>query len=657
MKSSIKSLILLVLTLLTSCIDENPDLVNPKPQNETEHIRLLNFAGDKEARTLNMNSTTNLGPVQYDNTSAAVNPPADSIIAAITKNGSVEIKLSKKIKFLRESFYTAACLPTQKYAKTTKAVDTVVYFSTSIGLTKNTVNSYLKVFNAYPDTTCTYSVTLGCPNGLTIAAAVSYKQVSSQYTVRAGSVPVSLMRNTSAGSEILGLFDLNLTNDYQYTIVISEDADGKAEFRLLNEMSSEVTALYPAEQIYEKTAYVRTVNFSTEQLDIKKIPDELIEAGASANFIGYYKPASACGSGTLDSVAAYYGTFMSSVQPLSLNVNDRYTFFTLDTKDKKAGQSYMIQQAKPDYLYNKLALVRVINANADLEGVTLSVGARQDTGLIKYSAGEVIGSKINYSKVSGLNNLYIGDSPQTIPLSLFTSSQPGKLVLTTKAQLEAGKSYVFVVYKNAMDKPALYVIEETQENMQLQELPNMQFMQFVSLDRELSNIDVTYSNILNEAKVQFATGFATISEIGANTISLNGYPFSFDVSADYRNVLIATGNASNIELINLPTAPLSSPMAFSQQRFVNAAKDLQALTVRIDSDTGTVAAENLNYLSASEFKTEKKERSFSFFFLNSSTNEVIFRLNEVSIIQGKSYTFILGGSKEKGYTVYIVQDY
>ena len=657
MNNRIKSLILLAVILFTSCIDENPDLVNPKPQNETMNIRLINLSGDKESRTLNMSSQKDLGPVVYDNTSIAVNPPQDSIVATITKNGTIEYKLSRKIKFLRESFYTAVCLPSPKNAERNKAVDTVVYFSTSTGLSKNTVFTYLKVFNGYPDSTVSFSVTLGCPNGLNLAPSVAYKQISAQSTIRAGIIPVSFMKNSSAGTEILGLYDLDLKEDIQYAIIVSEDINGSPEFRLLNEMNNEVSALYPVPQIYEKTAYVRTINFSTEALTIKKIPDEVIEPSISSNHIGFYKPVSACGSGYLDSIGAYNGSFESSLQPLSLSVNDRYTFITLDTKDKKAGQSYIIPQAKPDYSYNKLALVRVVNANEDYDGITLSIGARGDTSSQRFTSGEIIASKVNYSKISELNFVNLGDNPKVIPITLFTSAQPGKLLLSTKVNFEPGKSYIFVVYKNSSDNPALFVIEEMQEDIQLNEMDNMQFMQFVGIVPGLNSINIDYSDILNQARVAYPTSFATVAELGANIISLNGFPFSFDVSNDKRMVLIATGNTDNIELIKLPTNPLPSPMGFSQRRFVNAAKDISNITVRMDSDTGYVVADAVPYLSSNEFSKEGKERNFSLFFIDASNQNLIYRLNEINMIQGKSYTFVFGGSKEKGYTVYIIQDY
>ncbi len=657
MDNRIKSLILLVVILLTSCIDENPDLVNPKPQNETVRIRFMNFAADKEARILKMSPEKILGPVEFDNTSAAVTPPADSIIASITKNSITEYNLTKKIKFLRETFYSAFCLPSPKNAIRNNAVDTLLYFSTSVGLGENTVNSYLKVFNGYPDSTVNFSITQGCPNGLTLAANVGYKQISSQVTVRAGSVPVSFMKNSSAGTEILGLYDLDLAKDYQYTIVISEDINGAPEFRLLNEMSNEVSALYTVPQIFEKTAYVRTINFSTEALDIKKIPDELIETAAGANHIGYYKPVSACSSGFMDTIAAVNGTFVSSVQPLSLSVNDKYTFVTLDTKNKKAGQSYIIPKAAPDYSYNNLALIRVINANEDIEGATLSVGARADTSTKKYTLGEILATKVNYSKISELNNIYLGSSPKTLPITLFTSAQPGKLVLSTKTILEPGKSYLFVIYKNSTDNPALYVTEETQENANITQLDNKQFLQFVNIVPGMNSISVNYSDILAEAAVDYPTGIATVSELGANSIVLNGYPFGFDVTDDKRNILVATGDQNNIELINLPTPPLVDVMAYSQRRFINAAKDIELMTVRMDSDTGTVIADAVNYLSSSAFQKETKERNFSLFFFNSISQELLFRLDEVNMIHSKSYSFVFGGSKTKGYTVYIIQDY
>lgn len=650
--------LILIITLLTifGCIDENPNLVNPPSQAETINIRFINLSGDRSVRFLNFNSKDILSS-EYGFTSQAINPPTDSGVVSITKGGISEFKFPRKAKFIRSTYTTFLSLPSPKNAERSNATDTLIYFSSSSGLPVNTVYSYLKFVNAYPDSTVTFTVTDGCPNAASLFANQAYKSVSSQKQVRAGRTPVSLIKRTAAGTEIVGLYDLDLKNDMQYTILISEDNLGELRVNLLDEHSGEVTALSQPSQIFEKLAFIRTLNFSTEALNIKKAPDEVITQNLQPFYMSSNSMVSACGSQSADSIMAEFSGFVSVGNNLSLNVNENYTYLVADTKTKRAGFGVVIPEAIVDYQYPEQALIRVVNLDEDAGDLTLSVAARSDTSAKKYVTGESMCTALKFGKISSIYPLYLGNSSKVIPLTLFAASSPAKMILNTRIVAEPGKSYLIVLKKNQSGDLALYNIEDSQQSMPLQESTQGQFFQFVNYLTGATHSSVSYSNLFTLAKVPYSLSIASVSDIGANQLIIEKSILDFDVVKKYNNIMIACGDINSPEFISVYSSVPPNSMNYSLRRFANAAADVPELAVVLDKEGGDTTAKAISYKAVSESYKEEKERSYSLFFYDTRNNKLVYRLNEVRMIHGKVYTFVLGGNAQIGYSVNIVQEY
>ena len=649
--------LILIISLLTifGCIDENPNLVNPPSQAETIKIRFINLSGDRSVRFLNYNASDILSS-EFGFASKSINPPSDSGIVSITNGGISEFKYPRKVKFIRSTYTTFLSLPSPKGAERNKATDTLIYFSSSSGLPVNTVYSYLKLVNAYPDSTVTFTITDGCPNGASIFSNQAFKAVSSQKQVRSGRTPVSVLKRTSAGTEIVGLYDLDLKNDMQYTILISEDNLGVIRVNLLDEHSGEVTALSQPSQIYEKLAFIRTLNFSTESLNIKKAPDEVITQDLSPFHISANSMVSACGSQSADSIVAEFSGFVSVGNTLSMNVNENYTYLVADTKTKRAGFGMVIPEAVVDYQYPEQALIRVVNLDEDAD-LTLSVAARSDTSAKNYVTGESMCSSLKFGKISAIYPLYLGNSGKVIPLTLFAASSPAKLLMTTRIVAEPGKSYLIVIKKNQSGNLALYSIEDSQQSMPLQESTQGKFFQFVNYLTGAANANVSYSNVLTQAKVPYSLSIASVSDIGQNQLLVDNSSIDFDVVSKYNNIIIACGSAGSPEYISLKSFVPANAMNYSIRRFANAASDVPELAVVLDKEGGDTTARGISYKAVSDTYNENKERSYSLFFYDTQNNKLVYRLNEVRMIHGKVYTFVLGGNAQVGYSVNIVQEY
>lgn len=650
--------LILLITMVSffGCIDENPNLVNPPSQAETINLRYINLSGDRTVRFLNYNASDILS-AEFGITSKAINPPSDSGIVSITNGGISEFKFPRKVKFIRSTYTTFLSLPSPKGAERNKATDTLIYFSSSSGLPVNTVYSYLKLVNAYPDSTVTFSVTDGCPNGASLFTNQAYKTVSSQKQVRAGRTPVSIIKRSSAGSDIIGLFDLDMKNDEQYTILITEGNSGELRVNLLDEHSGKVTALTQPSQIYEKLAFIRTLNLSTESINIKKSPDEVIAQNIQPFHISSSNMVSACGSQSADSIMAEFSGFVSVGNTLSLNVNEKYTYLVADTKTKRAGLGMVIPEAVVDYQYPEQALIRVVNLDEDAGDITLSVAARSDTSAKKYVTGESMCTALKFGKISSIYPLYLGNSSKVIPLTLFAASSPAKMILNSKIIAEPGKSYLIIVKKNQSGNLALYCIEDSQQSMPLQESTQGQFFQFVNYLTGANQVNVLYSDLFDMAKVSYSLSIASVSNIGANQIMIENSNFDFNVVPKYNNIIIACGSVNSPEFISMYSKVPPTAMNYSLRRFANAASDVPELAVVLDKEGGDTTARAISYKAASESYKEEKERSYSLFFYDTQNNKLVYRLNEVRMIHGKVYTFVLGGNAQIGYSVNIVQEY
>ncbi len=656
MKFRYNSILFLCLGLLMSCIDENPNLVNPPSQKESENVRFINYSGDKAVRFLNLNSTDFLS-AEFGFASKAVNPPSDSVVASITNSGVVEFKYPRKIRFVRSTFTTFLSLPSPKGAIKNKATDTLISFSSSSGIPIKTVYSYLKLFNAYPDTSVNFSVIDGCPNGTAIFTNQLYRSVSSQKQLRSGQTPVSIIKNTAAGREIIGLYNLDLKNDKQYTIILSENTAGDLVVNLLDESNTEANALSQPSQIYEKIAFIRTINLSSEALNIKKAPDEVITPNLLGFSLGAYDQVGACGSQTADSIVAEYSGFIPVANTLSLNVNERYNYLVSDTKTKRAGFGMIISEAVVDYQYPEQALIRVINADDEIGNIVLSIAGRSDSSAAKLTSGETLTRSLQFGKMSEIYPIYLGNSPKTLPLTLFAATSPAQLILTTQAVVEPGKSYLMIVKKNPSGNSAIYLVEDSQQSLPMTELTRGQFYQFVNYLTGMPSVNFSCANILNNASIKYSLGVASVANLGQTDLNIGGKTVSMNLDADNSKLIVACGNYQTPDIEQFTCNVPKGTLQFSRRRFINAASDIPELMVVLDSEKGDTTARGITYKTASDYHEDLQERSYSLFFYNSSNSKLVYRLNEVKMIHGKIYSFVLGGNAQIGYSVNIVQEY
>lgn len=645
--------------ILSACTKENPNLVNPPSAKESVRIRFMNFAGDREVRSLNFDGE-NIITSGYGAIGKAINPPGDSTIAGVFRNGVEEFVLHRKTKFLRESFNTFFALPSPKGSPEYRAVDTLINVGTSSGLPKNTIHTYLKVINAYPDSTISFSVIEGCPNGYPVFANMGYRSVSAQKELRAGAYPVTITKNVGDQVEVLGLFDLVLKNDLQYLIIISEGNEGEVVISLLDETNAEETALTRPNQIYEKSAFIRTINLSSEEVNISKMPNVMITSSLQPLSISDYDNIEACTSLSTDSISVEFMGFVSAVNALSIDVNKKYTLLVSDDGDKVAATSVVIPQAMVDYPYNDKALVRVINlANKDKE-YNLSIGGRYTEGENSSTAGENIAQRCKFAKLSHIYPIKISSGDYRIPLTLFENSSPSKLVSSLSYKFEAGKSYLAIIHKDKNDKVVLYLVEDEEVAKPVNPLPAEQFFRLINIVHNKKPIEVSLDGVLSNAKVEYLRSLSSVARIGENKISINGQEHYFTSNKDQRDILIALGNNDLEKVIKLKS-DTDEEVTVQQKakfRFMHLADGASTLMISKGTKHGDTLNMDLKHEQLSPYYTEHRANSFSFYIYNRDEGDkLILKAEEIKIVEGKQYTIIICGNKNVGYKVFIVQEY
>ncbi|MBI5323955.1 MAG: DUF4397 domain-containing protein, partial [Ignavibacteriae bacterium] len=290
-KKIIFYILLFSLSVVTGCIGENPNLLNPPPQTSSMNVRFVNLCKDEPALRLLMNNTVQSGLTPYATCSDTVHPPADSVGASVTLDGTEKYKRKNKVWFLYKTYYSLIALPSAPGDSIQRTVDTIISIGTISSFTNRFNTAYVKVMNALPDTTYRFSVVLGCPNGNSIVQSLRYRGIGPAIELPAGDEAISVLTERAGSAPDINLYRLQFKAGGQYTIIIYGISSGKPDLLLLDEFGG-INALSNINSIPsdEKYAKVRTINFSNQQVTVKKKsnPDEIISDNVQSGFISSY---------------------------------------------------------------------------------------------------------------------------------------------------------------------------------------------------------------------------------------------------------------------------------------------------------------------------------------------------------------------------------
>ena len=656
------SLILLLIIFLTACIEENPNLVNPPPQTATVGLRFYNLASDEKTRILDLGRELQTDEIPFGVMSKSLQPPKDSTYLYVMLNGNEEFRKDRKIRYVPNTNYTVIALPSADGSSDYKPMDSLVVLFSSLGFKSNNPKALLKVFNAYPDSSVTYTAALGCPSGTKLVTGLKYRSQSLPEEVRSGILPVSVTKD-SAGEKESHLYNLPLDAGMQYCLMIIRNQQGNDEILLYNEMTEETDPLIKVDSVTEKFTEIRPISFS-RNLDPLNVTIqhgeedvEIIKENMPNLYVGEYTEVGACLTTSLDEVISSIGPQKKSSADVSLEVMERYTYLILDTADTEEGRAALSMILEPLFFDNPLGddcAIRVVHGAEKLDGLTLSIGARDnDTASIGYSAGDKLASGLLYSEVE-TTIIPAG----VAPLTLFTSSQPAELLFSTLTEFEPGENYLIVITNDAQGNPRMSIINENDENVPVEYMEEGAFIQAVHFVPGLDKIDFRLEPNLTDATIYYTGSIASVVDIKQQTLYLNDNTLNFTPDLDNRTLVVAAGTKDEMDIFHFNESPLSTSSDFYQRRFVNACKEVPEISVKVNSDTTDFyALENLDYGSISPKDQIHLEKKVSLFFLDSRTDTTLLRVDDLPLIFGKKYIIIFGGSlDEGGYTAVVQQE-
>jgi hypothetical protein len=641
----------LILILFSGCIQENPNLVNPPPFRESVTIKFLNLSSDKNPRTLEMNNTKSIPDAQFGVIPKAVNPPADSAQVSILKGNVVDFKLFTKIKFSRATDYTLIALPSPHGAARNRAVDTILMLSTMVQIPLVQM-SWINVFNAFPDSTISYNVNIGCPSGQALANSITYRSQTSLIEIRSGSVPISLIRKSANGDSLIHLYQITLKENRQYTLIILDNGSGSEELKMIDQFDTTAQALKTLPVIPERITRIRAINFTSSNVDVFKQFGDYIATSLHPDSISKYKSLTTCDSSSADVILSIKNGDTSRAL-VSLDVLENYTAMVFDS----SANSTITIMTQPLHLNQNTtgkAIIRIVNGDSRYSGISVSMGAKDDTTYARFSSGLVFAKELLFGNISSPTII----SPGITPITIFTSSEPSILLFATLANVEADKSYLLILSDDINGGLKATFIEDAEENHPISLMQEGVFAEFVHALPGLDTLGFAVSPVLSNAKLYFSGSLATVLPEGSNTAYFNGKDITFTATKNDRVLIVAAGDITNIEPIAFVSPSMGADRTKFYRRFINACKEAPFISVRLDSDSGAVIASRIAYKTASTPEMVNQELKFSLFFKDSDKDVTLQRIEDIYLSFGKNYSIIFCGSKKyNGYSVINQQEF
>lgn len=668
------SILVAVAIVASACVKENEDLVNAPLPSESVSLRLFNLCSDGEERSLLLGYDVETETVGYGALSDAITPPpADSSDAAIIKNGEKEFQLTNKISYARNSNFVVYALPTPYGAENPKALDTLLFMQSFDGLFSDERNAAIKLFNAYPDSTVSFSLNVGCPNGTAIASGFSYRRFNFlPEEIRAAETAFSITKVKDGEVEYSKLFFLTLVEQRQYAVIIYADANGEEQFAILDEGDTSDDPLVPVDFLdpEELASRVRAINLSSETISVEKIGEggaaEIISENLPSDEIGYFSPVSACRSSALDRFSAIVGTDTTTDAYVSLGVREDYDMVVFDSDTGAAALSAIVEPANfYDTPTSDMAIVRVLHADLNNKlGLDITLGARKADNLKKYTSGETVAGGLDFGNVSGAVLL----NPELTPITVFTATEPSFFVAAANYKFEKGKTYLLVVIPDPITGDTeLAMISSDDVGTSVEKLRKSALFNLVNLapDRDFVTITINDGvfgeNLIENAQLYFADSFGTALPEGTHTITVEGEEYEFVSDPTLRGLVVAAGDETKVDIFDFSIEPMNAGAGEYKRRFINCCKGVNNLHVRLNNDE-SYTSDNIPYGIAKAPQSATTERNISFYFEAPSPDgskiDTLARIDDVPFPFKKNYSIIFGGSvKNSVYTAVIQQEF
>ena len=651
---------------LSGCPDENENLVNPPSSSASVFSRVINLAGDKMNREVKFDDYS-FGEIGYLNVSNAVNPPADSVDLEIYKNNNLEFTQFRKQRFTRNLRYTHFILPSGAKDTTQRVVDTVISVATSIVALSENNQSNIRLFNAISDSNSSYNLKLGCQNGLSLATSVQYRSASAYSHVFSGLNSFSVTKSSPNGEISLGTFEINLVEKLEYLIIIAKDLNNKEVVYFLDEYGKNTNSFEKLTPLTQTETQFRMINLSDNDVTIADNESNIF-SDIKPNTFTNYKNVSACKGSSLDKFTISNPVGQSSSFFTTLELNQKFTSIIYNKLVDNQNQikALNVPQFKLFETWSGKSIIRVVNLYNSEKILTVSVGTRTDNTIksLNYRSGEIFESALPFESIGGAKITQSG----YLPITVFSNTQPIDYITGVVENIDANKSYLLVISGKDAETPKISLIEDYYDGSSIggniQNSEEGVFYQIVNATSELESINTNLGNIITNANVYANANISGVVKAGSYQITLGNKTETFNFNKDTRTLLIACGDKNNQEIIDATTSKYILGNKDIKRRFVNAAIDVDGLSVYQNSTNSDVLPEitGLGYKEISSYKIVNNDNKFTLYFKNTNTLDSLSRVTDVKLSYKKSYTLIYTGKKNpsnasNGYNLIIQQEF
>ncbi|MBM2816807.1 MAG: hypothetical protein HW421_3569 [Ignavibacteria bacterium] len=596
---------------------------------------------------------------KYDSCSHAIHPPADSAFITVQAFDGKNDTFNFKKRFIKGITYNYIVLPAPKNSARKRPADTLLEITSSPAITQSVPISYLRAVNAVNDSMITYTISNGCPSGAGLASYLTYRSVSSIREFIAGDMAVSLIKHTSQGDSVLGLFKLNLVAYRQYLLIIRADDAGNEKLILLDQQEQSPIALSQLQTETGRKTNIRAMNFSSMDISVIRAPGDIITTNLNSNKSDAFVQIDVCGQYP-DTISVQFKTIITAKQTISLNVAQHYSIMVFDSADKKSGTIIAVNPVKLTQQLAGRASVRVVNGYYPFSKINLYLGARNtEDSSRNFKFMDTICTKLDYGTVSAPVLL----EPGKLPLALFTFFEPGTLLFCgiPDQKLESNKNYLLIISTDDKSNPRITLLEDSESdlpNNTLNFIPEGVFIQTMNLIgiKDATKLNFSLDDIVLGKELMFSESYATVISEGRHSLGIGSKKFDFDAVIGNRVLALGIGAKDNIDTLIVNTAPMEANSINSKIRirFINACKDIQSLFVQNTFFT----IPELGFRSISSSPTDLKDQKYSFIFKDAAKPDTLAQLNEFNLSSGTNHSVIFTGSpSDKVYQAIKIQEY
>ncbi|MFN3781754.1 MAG: hypothetical protein ACK4SO_06230, partial [Candidatus Kapaibacteriota bacterium] len=162
---------------------------------------------------------------------------------------------------------------------------------------------------------------------------------------------------------------------------------------------------------------------------------------------------------------------------------------------------------------------------------------------------------------------------------------------------------------------------------------------------------------LENVRLGYKESFATVLPPEANKLVINNTTYTISLDENKMGLYIVSGFRNEIELFDASIPSMGREMNSFRRRFFNASAEVRNIAVFYDSSKTKTIVNELPYGSFSQVEKVFLERKFSLVIFDNVADRIINQFSDIFLSFGKNYTLVFLGSKTKGFSLNVVQEY